>query len=62
MNAIAQQPEEIHYMAIQVNEQGKSFVLCKNCRKPVLLDNHPPRKLGELCSIDCERENAEFYK
>lgn len=65
MSAIAQviQPEkEVHYSSIQINENGERFVLCKNCREPVFIGSHPPRFLGELCSTQCRRENAEFYE
>ena len=51
-----------HYSTIQTDEEGRSFVLCKNCREKVLIGSRPPRKLGELCSTQCKRENAEFYK
>lgn len=50
-----------HYDTIQTDEAGRRFVLCKNCREPVFIGDHPPRKLGELCSTKCKRENAEFY-
>jgi len=52
-----------NYTMVKVNDKGERYVLCKNCRVPVLIGSRPPRKLGELCSTtQCKRENAEFYE
>lgn len=54
--------KEIHYNAVQTNKAGQRFVLCKNCREPVLIGDAEPYLLGVLCSTTCLHENAEHYR